>query len=156
MLEREKEVQGIAVYAEWAKPNALLQVIITPDGYTESTNEFVQASMYRRVVTTDKPKQQWKASALGSDKHDEYNSTLPLLDTEIASYAERRMNKTTEWFDRMLIGGWEIVKQPLLIEVSKKDMDDIRLSKAPSKFMYRVGLLRKALDFPTPLKNEEE
>lgn len=155
MLEKEKEVQGIAVYAEWTKPNALLQVIITPDGYTES-NEFVQASMYRRVITTERPKQQWRASALGSDKHDEHNSILPLLDTEITSYSETRMSKTTEWFDRMLVGGWEIAKEPLLVEVSKKDMDDIRLGKAPAKFMYRVGLVRKALGFPTPLKNEEE
>jgi hypothetical protein len=66
------------------------------------------------------------------------------------------MNKTTQWFDKMLIGGWEIVKEPLLVEVSKKDMTDIRLGKTPSKFMYRVDLIRKALDFPHPLKNEEE
>jgi hypothetical protein len=155
MLEKEKEVQGVAVYAEWTKPNALLQVIITPDGYTEQ-DEFTQSHMYRRVITTDKPKQQWRASPLDYDKHDEYNSILPLLDTEISSYAETRMNKTIQWFDKMLIGGWEIVKEPLLVEVSKKDMGDIRLGKTPSKFMYRVDLIRKALDFPHPLKNEEE
>lgn len=156
MLEREKEVQGIAVYAEWAKPNALLQVIITPDGYTESSNEFVQSSMYRRITSTDKPRQQWRASSLAHDKHDEYSLLLPLTDEEAPAYAERRMRRTTEWFDKMLIGGWEIVKEPLLIEVSRKDMDDIRLGKTPSKFMYRVDLVRKTLGFPRPLKNEEE
>jgi hypothetical protein len=155
MLEKEKEVQGVAVYAEWTKPDALLQIIITPDGYTES-DEFVQASMYRRIITTENPKKQWRASPLGFDKHDEYNATLPLLDADKASYVETRMSKTTQWFDKMLIGGWDIVKEPLLIEVSKKDMDDIRLGKTPSKFMYRVDLVRKALDFPHPLKNEEE
>jgi hypothetical protein len=155
MLEKEKEVQGVAVYAEWTKTDSLLQIIITPDGYTES-DEFVQASMYRRIITTENPKKQWRASSLGFDKHDEYSALLPLLDTETSGYAETRMNKTTQWFDKMLIGGWEIVKEPLLIEVSKKDMDDIRLGKTPSKFMYRVDLVRKTLDFPHPLKNEEE
>lgn len=156
MLEKEKDVQGVAVYAEWAKARCLLQVIITPDGYTESSNEFVQASMYRRITTAEKPKQQWKASSLEHDKRDEYGPLLPLTDEETSQYAERRLSKTIEWFDRMIVGGWEIVKEPLLIEVSKKDMDDIRLGKTPSKFMYRVDLVRKTLEFPRPLKNEEE
>jgi hypothetical protein len=155
MLEKEKDVQGVAVYAEWAKPDALMQVIITPDGYTE-TNEFVQASMYRRIITTENPKKQWRASFLANDKSDEYGTEMPLLNEEKQGYAENRMGKAAQWFDKMILGDWKIVKEPLLIEVSKKDMEDISLSKTPSKFMYRVELVRKSLDFPQPLKKDEE
>ncbi len=34
MLDATKEVQGIALYAEFRKPGAMMQIFITPDGYS--------------------------------------------------------------------------------------------------------------------------
>jgi hypothetical protein len=62
-----------------------------------------------------------------------------------------------EYFKALIHGGWAMVNEPLLIEVSKKDMDDIQLNKTPNKFLYRVDLTKKAKGFPEPLlKNDEE
>jgi|AntRauMFilla1563_2_1112583.scaffolds.fasta_scaffold02736_4 hypothetical protein len=157
MATEEKDVQGVAVYAEWTKPESLMQVIFTPDGYT-TENMVVRASMYRRITTLENPKKQWNATFLESVTQPilewEPNSSENLPNKHVQAHGEARLEKVTVWFNTMLLSGWEMVKSPLLIEISKKDMDDIFVEKTPSKFMYRVDLARKALGFPEPLKAE--
>ena len=50
MLDATKDVQGIALYAEFRKPGAMMQILITPDGYANNGKE-VPASLWRRVTT---------------------------------------------------------------------------------------------------------
>jgi len=69
MLEDNgKDVQGIALYAEWKKPEALTQIFFTPDGFT-TDGTFMRSRMYRRTGTTDNPRKQWRSTTL-------YGSTI--------------------------------------------------------------------------------
>ena len=63
MLDKEKKVQGIAVYAEFRRAGQTMQLIVTPDTYT-TTGNLVPMNLIRRVVTKDTPKKQWKISVL--------------------------------------------------------------------------------------------
>lgn len=144
MLDKDKEVQGVAVYAEFARAGATTQVIITPDGYT-SDGRFVQASIIRRTVTEHTPKKQWKFSRLATTSH------AVTSDEDKAAHADDRMRYASTLFDQLLAGSWEIVKQPVLIEASKKDYDDIHVNKTPTKMIYRISQSRTALDFPAQL-----
>jgi len=63
MLDNTKDVQGVGVYAEFRKPGATMQIIITPDGYTTDGKE-VPANLFRRVVTPASPKKQWRNSPI--------------------------------------------------------------------------------------------
>lgn len=145
MIGKEKEVQGVALYAEWEKSGALMQVIITPDGYAEN-DTIVPAAMTRRIITTENPRKQWRTSELGVKMY-----ATPVWEEIVPEYVESRMSKAQLWFDRMLESDWTIVKEPLLIEISKKDLTDISLEKTPKKFLYRVELVRKSLGFPQAL-----
>ena len=151
MLDTEKDVQGVALYAEWEKPDALTQIFFTPDGYA-TDGSYLKARMYRRVITSDNPRKQWKSSVL----HHDYQGEEFDADTDKRRYAANRVAGYKSYFTTLIHGGWVLVKEPLLIEVSKKDLEDMGKDKTPTKFLYRVDLTKKAKGFPEPLKKNDE
>jgi len=156
MLEDNgKDVQGIALYAEWKKPEALTQIFFTPDGFT-TDGTLMRARMYRRTVTTDNPRKQWKSSTLWGSKYDKDATEIETDASAKRDYASNRLGGVDVYFKRLVAGGWVKNGEPLLIEVSKKDMDDMSKDKTPNKFLYRVDLTKKTKSFEDPLKNDEE
>lgn len=144
-MDTEKSVQGVGVYAEFARDNATTQVIIVPDGYNMA-GKLVGSSIIRRTITTVSPKKQWKFSRLASTEVTSFAD-----DSGRDKYVEDRMKYASTLFDQLLRGEWQMVKQPILIEVSKKDYDAINESKTPTKMIYRISQSRLALDFPAEL-----
>jgi hypothetical protein len=148
MLDQTKSSQGIAMYAEFRRHASTLQMLLTPDGYAES-GAIVHAALYRRVVSADSPKKQWRSSAL--------RSLGDTLDTPLTSEAEKdanmdlRMSFAVGWLDSLAGGGWGIVREPILVEVSKKDMTDISTQTTPKKMLYRINQSRTALGYPEDL-----
>ena len=151
MLDKDRDVQGVALYAEWSKPDALTQIFFTPDAYSND-GLLANARMYRRVITTDNPRKQWKTTPLyGAHETEEFEG-----EELKRRYSASRVFSMRDYFNALISGGWVMVNEPLLIEVSKKDVDDMVKGKTPTKFLYRVDLTKKAKGFPEPLKNDEE
>jgi hypothetical protein len=152
MLDSVKEVQGIAIYAQFHKPGAMSQFLITPDGYDESGTK-VAASIYRRAITHDTPKKQWKVT------HVRPRTTVEGLDPEDENHraqsAMERLDFATQLFDTLITGKWEIHKSPIFLEVSQKDMTDVRAGKTPTKLIYRVNLVRDASDYTVEIPEKE-
>lgn len=147
MLDKEKDVQGIALYAQLHKPGAMAQLLITPDGYDES-GEKIYASLYRRIVTEATPKKQWRSSNIRTKDVEGYDFEVS-HDRE--RFAEERLNFAVQLFDSLLAGKWELHKEPIYLEVSKKDLTDIRSAKTPTKLMYRINQSREAMGFETEI-----
>jgi hypothetical protein len=146
MLDATKEVQGVALYAEFRKPGAMMQIFITPDGFSTDGKE-VPASLYRRVITPSTPKKQWRNSNLSWKSISDLNGdSLPNEKRE--TFAESRLTFATQLFDGIKSGGWVLTKETLHIEISNKDLDDVRASKTPNKLLYRINQTRDALGFP--------
>jgi hypothetical protein len=151
MLEKEKDVQGIALYAQFHKPGAMTQLLITPDGYDES-GEKVFASLYRRIVTSTSPKKQWRSSTVRSGELTELDFEK---EDDRARFAEKRLNFAVQLFDSLLSGKWELHKEPIYLEVSKKDLTDIKVAKTPTKLIYRINQSREALSFETEIPTQD-
>jgi hypothetical protein len=149
MLDNTKEVQGVGVYAEFRKPGATMQIIVTPDGYTTDGKE-LPAQLFRRVVTPASPKKQWRNSPIPNQPITALSGS-PLQDADKETFSSQRMMGFTELFDAIGNGGWQIVKDAFLVEVSKKDLEEIRANKTPNKLLYRINLVRQASDFPEEL-----
>jgi hypothetical protein len=151
MLDKEKEVQGVALYAQLHKPGAMTQLIITPDGFDEKGDK-VLASLYRRIVTHESPKKQWRSSIIPT-------AVIEDMDfedgTHRADFAQARIGFASQLFDSLLTGKWELHKEPIYLEVSKKDLTDIREAKTPTKLLYRVNQTREALNFETEIPKYE-
>jgi hypothetical protein len=144
MLDKDRAVQGIGVYAEFARPRQTVQIVIVPDGFDNDGHQ-VSASVIRRQITDVTPKKQWKFAnlpAIGA-------TTIPT--DEILNYSEGRLRYSSGLFDQLVAGGWTLVQKPILVEVSRKDYDSIRARKTPTKLLYRVYQSRKALGFPEDL-----
>jgi hypothetical protein len=144
MLDKEKAVQGVAVYGEFSRRGATTQMIITPDGYT-SNGTMVPATVIRRTITTHTPKKAWKFSRLATAE------VISGLEPVKEDYAAHRLRYASSLFDQLLSGGWTIVRKPVLVEMSRKDADDINQMKTPTKMIYRISQSRTALDFPEDL-----
>ena len=144
MLDKDRAVQGIGVYAEFSRPRQTVQVVVVPDGF-DSEGRQVNASLIRRQITDATPKKQWKFAALPSV------GVESVGDDERLAYAENRLRYASGLFDQLVAGGWTLVQKPILIEVSRKDYDSIRAHKTPTKMLYRVAQSRKALGFPEDL-----
>jgi hypothetical protein len=151
MLDKEKEVQGIALYAQLHKEGAMAQLLVTPDGYDE-TGEKVYASLYRRIITTTAQKKQWRSSNIRTTDIEGYDFEQS---SDRATFAEKRLYFAVQLFDSLLSGKWELHKEPIYLEVSKKDLTDIRSAKTPTKLMYRVNQSRDTLKFETDIPNQD-
>lgn len=146
MLDVTKEVQGIALYAEFRKPGAVMQIFITPDGYSNDGKE-VSASLYRRVITPSTPKKQWRNSNLNWKTISDLGGVVLENDAR-EKFAESRLTFATQLFDGIKSGGWTLTQETLHIETSKKDLDDVRANKTPNKLLYRIKQTKDALGFP--------
>jgi hypothetical protein len=151
MLDKEAKVQGVAVYAEFVRSGETTQMLITPDCYTNA-GTLTPMAIHRRVVTPVSLKKQWRNNALRHEQIKELVAVgATLEDDSISDFTETRMRYAFSFFDEMLRHGWTIRKEPILIEVSKYDADDLAKGTTPSRVLYRVGISRKALGFPKEL-----
>ena len=144
MQDASKSVQGIAVYAEFARSNATTQVIITPDGFGSDGN-LIRSNVVRRTITEANPRKQWRFSMIPNSRTESGANK--------AAYADDRMSYASSLFDQLLAGGWEMVGAPILLETSKIDLDAVRQSKTPTKMIYRINQCRVAQGYPTDLVN---
>jgi hypothetical protein len=129
----------------------MTQLLITPDGYEESGDK-VLASLYRRIVTESTPKKQWRSSIIRSTDVGDYDFENT---DDRAKFAEKRLNFAVQLFDSLLSGKWELHKEPIYLEVSKKDLTDIRTAKTPTKLMYRINQSREAMGYETEIPTQD-
>jgi hypothetical protein len=64
-----------------------------------------------------------------------------------------RMRYASNLFDQIMRGDWLLVSDPILVEVSKTDLDAIRQSKTPTKLLYRITQSRLAKGYPAEIVN---
>lgn len=146
MQDVSKAVQGIAIYAEFARVNATTQIIITPDGYGPS-DKVVRMNIVRRTVTKDNPRKQWRFTMV-PDSRDVHGS-------DKVAYAEDRLAYASSLFDQLLAGEWKMVGKPILLETSKDDLEAVRNGKTPTKMIYRINQSRAVNGYPEEIVNAD-
>ncbi len=150
MLDKEKPIQGVSVYAELVKPGFRTELFITPDGFTP-TGDLVPAKIYRRVVSKDKPKKLWQQTTVqfveDMAKVGEKDLDLSTKD----NYVHKRLEHLSAIFAGLVEGDWKLEKEPILIETSQNDLVEIGKNETPIKVVYRINQSRKALGFPAEI-----
>jgi hypothetical protein len=71
----------------------------------------------------------------------------------LATVADR-ISYTDSLFNQLVTSGWTVYKQPIVVEVTQDDLEDIRLSKTPYKILGRITRCRRALNFGESLYSE--
>jgi hypothetical protein len=140
-------VVGYAVYMELLHievPNRTTQVLYTPEGTTSSHLQ-VPATIYTRRLTSMQPKKQWRCSMTSINS--------PAADEGM------KVSNNTRVINDYLAGlgrnNWKLYKQPIVVEVTPEDLEEIRKSKTPYKVLGRVWKSRKFLGFPDDIIRDE-
>jgi hypothetical protein len=147
MLDIEKPIQGVSVYAEFAKPGYRTELFITPDGFSNE-GKVVPAKIFSRITSADKPKKVWQQYTVQLAEDMAKVGETPLDETMREDYVAKRLAHLENVFVGLIANEWQIVKEPVLIETSKNDLSEIAESKTPVKIIYRINQSRKALGFP--------
>jgi hypothetical protein len=71
-------------------------------------------------------------------------------------YGDKRLERFLSLLRQMAhtsegTASWTLVGEPLFVEVSRRDLDDVSAHKTPSKVVYRVTQTRTAKKFPDTL-----
>jgi hypothetical protein len=153
-MDSTKPVQGVAVYAEFSRDAATTQIIVTPRGFNEDDVE-ICAWLIRRTITKDNPRKQWRFSGLPTPTPKEIDARRAIDPDALMSEmrADLQMRYAQSLFDQIVRGGWSMVKDPVLVEVSKSDLTAVSKGKTPTKLLYRISSCRTALGFPADLIN---
>lgn len=146
----DQEVQGVALYLEFRKPNATCQVIVTPDGFSE-TSGIVSAQFFRRVITTGVSKRRWKGYSLPMKN----NQSLAIqagektTEQEMLELSAERFSRLHDYFGSLVRNGYKLtLGKPIYVEVTKDDLTQIKSGTLPTKLWTRIKSTRTALSFP--------
>jgi hypothetical protein len=151
MLDKEKTIQGVSVYAEFVKAGMRTEMFITPDGFTP-TGEIVPAKIYRRVVSKDKPKKLWQQTTVQFAEELAKVGSTDLAELSLKDqYVSKRLEHLQSIFAGLVEGDWQLTNDPILIETSQNDLVEINKGETPIKIVYRINQSRKALGFPAEI-----
>jgi hypothetical protein len=145
MADKDKVV-GKALYAEFRSGTQTYQIIMTPDGITTEGRN-VPATIYRRQISAMKPRRAWKTYSLPKLPMDVAGQFQTLEKALASDQSLSRLGYVENTFSRMDAYNYELYKQPIIVEVSQADLDDIRVAKTPYKILGRITRVRKALGF---------
>jgi len=141
-------VVGKALYLEMRSGVATTQVILTPEALTAS-GKVVPMTCYRRNITSVTPRKSWRAIASSTvSERDPLTGAILQLETEHAkALFTDRLGFANNLFNQLIMKGYVVYKQPIAVEVTPEDMDDIRQGKTPYKILGRITRCRRALNF---------
>jgi hypothetical protein len=165
MIDKESKVQGYSVYAELGREDklSLVQFFITPDGYTE-VGQFVPARLYYRQLHSHAPKRQWRITTINEsnamsliESGSSISAIYPAKSRE-EFVIERLQGNFRSIVQRLIMGSgsggsanWKLIYNPIVVEVSNKDMRDVALSRTPTKVVYRIQQAKKGMKYPEAL-----
>lgn len=140
MTTTNANVVGYAAYFELLHkevPFRTTQILITPEGMTSSHVQ-VPMVMYSRRLTNAAPKKQWRRSS----------SSLTLHTMEKAERVASQLRIANDYLESLSRGSWKLYKEPIIVEITPEDLEDVRSARTPYKILGRVWKTRKFLGFP--------
>jgi hypothetical protein len=138
---------GKALYMEFRRGDSTQQVLFTPEGINLS-GRYVPMTTYRRRISETAPRKAWKQMSTMFISEKNLDGSLVQLGKEHAlSTVQDRLSYSDNLFRQLLNQGWALHKQPITVEVTPEDLEDVRAAKTPYKILGRVTRCRRTLDF---------
>ena len=138
------DVVGKAAYFEFRKAGWTVQMIFMPDGHTP-IGAYVPFTAYRRQISADAPRKSWKTMSAVSEPW--HGARPPVADDSANMFGLSRFEFADSGLMNLSSRGWKLYKQPVIVEVTSQDMDDVRVGKTPYKVIARITRSRRVLGF---------
>lgn len=153
------EVRGKALYMEFRHSTTrnTFQLLVHPDG-TAGSGEYVPFGVFFRTLNQSYPKRPWSTAAVSlvtvpARPVNETTGRLVTADTAAGAVAtaEKFQKHVADIFDQLTRQGFGLFMQPVVVELSNVDLDEIAAAATPYALFRRVMSARKALGFPDDL-----
>lgn len=145
MSDKDKVV-GKALYVEMRNNASTYQMLITPDGVSEN-GRAVPAMMYRRQISKLSPRRGWKTYSLPTLPLNAFGGYEQVTKDLASPQAIERLSHLEITFRQLASYNYKVYKQPIVVEVSQADLEEVRYSKTPYKVLGRITRVRKTLGF---------
>lgn len=148
----DNAVVGKGIYLEFVKTaySMTTQVLILPEGMSTS-HKVVPMTMFSRRLTKSSPRRTWRqAAAFGT------MSGKPISSVPTEELIDNTLSFMRPIFYSLQTNNWVLYKQPILIEVTREDLEHARNGKTPYKALSRAWKVRKALGFPAEYLHKPE
>ena len=143
----DAKVIGKALYLELRNGETTTQLILTPEGLN-SSNKLVPLTLYRRRISRIQPRKGWKQiSSYASPEMDASGKIAQYSLEQAQLVVKDKLSFTDSIFNQLIMQGWTLFKQPIVVEVTPEDMDEVRLGKTPYKILGRITRCRRTLGF---------
>jgi hypothetical protein len=143
-------IAGKAVYLEFRHGNHTQQIILTPESVMLG-GKTVPMTCYRRKISSANPRKTWKQVSSMAMSEVAGGTYIPMTKEHALATVPNRLMFTDSLFNQLINQGWQLYKQPIAVEVTQEDLEDIRMSKTPYKILGRITRSRRALNFGEPL-----
>lgn len=157
---RQLSVRGKALYLEFKQPtyNYTFQVLVHPDG-VDSDGKYVRFGTFHRQLSSSYPKRLWISTQSSAIKDRMIEASVsgtprvkpPVDYTVHTAIKDAYTTQVDDILDQLKRQGYSLFKQPVVVEISNVDYDEIQDGKTPYALFRRVMSARKALDFPEAL-----
>lgn len=154
------QVRGKALYLEFRHPSLQhhnFQLLFHPDG-ANSAGGYIRFGVFYRTLNSSYPKRPWSTArtaitgATNREFNELENRLVPLGDPSlIMSATESVLELVNGLLDQATRQGYSLYKQPIIVEMSNVDFDDLSHERTPYALVRRVMSARKALGFPEDL-----
>jgi hypothetical protein len=151
------EVRGNALYLEFHREasTATFQLLVHPDGVS-ADHKYVSFGMFYRTLNQSYPKRPWSTAHVNTTSVNraitpDGKLDVPVVTHDILSTTELFQNHVASIFGQLTRQGYTLFKQPVVVEVSNIDLNEIAMKNTPYALMRRVMSARKALGFPEDL-----
>lgn len=147
----ERGVIGYSLYLEFRRSDMTAQYLFTPPFTDRDTKQLVQPFTYARNIGPSKPRAKWRwrrtdVPALGESTIEK----IPSMD-DAASAVSPILDQIILHLKNSTKLGWEIVGEPLIVEMTERDGVAIRDREKIEALLRRVTAARKDADYPTNL-----
>lgn len=139
-------VVGKALYLEFRYADNTTQVILTPEGIS-SGGKLIPMTCYRRTISSTKPRKSWKQVSSTAVSALETAGIAPLSTEHALATFRDRVGFTDNLFMQLMSRGYTLYKQPIAVEVTREDLDDVRSGRTPYKILGRITRCRRTLNF---------
>lgn len=141
---RNDATYGLAVYFEFENPEHVWQYLVIPQTRHPDTGEVVKTLSMSRDLTVQNPRRKWKYSEVKAELNPLSTSHLDVLNDAINVLAEWAPN-----FEALVLQGWKLRTQPLIVALSQDDVRDIaRRETTPDGLMRRLFNVRDKAGLP--------
>lgn len=153
----DEGISGIALYFEVKSDEVdqfVSQFIVIPKSMG-SDGTVLEQRIHTRAVTAKRPQPAWRKFSTDEDTEaqpSERSSGRYIQHNDTQSAVEKGLNQLRSCMtviDPILFSSYSLVGEPLLVEFSEQDVQDMIEDKTPRGLIGRINRLREAREFPT-------